>query len=232
MRGSEDPPCGSSGSKSTASAPLRVLCLGAHADDIEIGCGGTVLELAESHPNVRFDWVVLSAHGERRREAAESADHFLESAGAKTVVLKDFRDGYFPYHGAQVKDCFEQLKSEVTPDLILTHCRGDLHQDHRLVCELTWNTFRDHLILEYEIPKYDGDLGAPNAFVSLPRSTCDKKVSYILEHYASQRGRGWFSEETFRAMLRLRGIEAGAGSGYAEGFYGRKLSLRVGEAEQ
>jgi LmbE family N-acetylglucosaminyl deacetylase len=212
-------------------SPLRVLCLGAHADDIEIGCGGTVLQLAENHPQVSFSWVVLSAHGERRREAAESADHFLENAGAKTVALNDFRDGYFPYQGARVKDFFEQLKSDVTPDLILTHCRGDLHQDHRMVCELTWNTFRDHLILEYEIPKYDGDLGAPNAFVSLSRSTCDRKTSYLLEHYASQRGKDWFSEETFRATLRLRGIEAGSGSGYAEGFYGRKLNLRVGDVE-
>jgi len=220
------------GIESDRDSPLRVLCLGAHGDDIEIGCGGTVLHFAENHPNVRFTWVVLSAHGERRREAAESADHFLEDAGAKSVVLKDFRDGFFPYQGTEVKEFFEQLKGEVTPDLILTHHRGDLHQDHRLVCELTWNTFRDHLILEYEIPKYDGDLGAPNVFVPLARGTCDKKTSYLLEHYASQRGKDWFSEETFRVTLRLRGIEAGSGSGYAEGFYGRKLNLRVGNAEQ
>jgi len=220
------------GLESEGTTPLRILCLGAHADDIEIGCGGTVLQLAENHPNACFDWVVLSAHGERRREAAGSADHFLESAGAKTVALGDFQDGYFPYQGARVKDFFEQLKRDVTPDLILTHYRGDLHQDHRLVCELTWNTFRDHLILEYEIPKYDGDLGTPNGFVSLPRSTCDRKISYILQHYASQHGRGWFTEETFRATLRLRGIEAGSRSGYAEGFYGRKLFLQVGDAEK
>lgn len=213
-------------------SPLQILCLGAHADDIEIGCGGTVLQLAESHPNARFSWVVLSAHGERRREAAESADHFLEKAGAKTVSLKDFRDGFFPYQGGEVKECFEELKTAVAPDLILTHHRGDLHQDHRLVSELTWNTFRDHLILEYEIPKYDGDLGAPNAFVSLTRDTCEKKTSHILEHYASQRGKSWFSEETFLAILRLRGIEARSQSGYAEGFYGRKLSLRVGNGGQ
>jgi len=211
---------------------LQILCLGAHADDIEIGCGGTVLQLAESLPNARFFWLVLSALGERRREAAESADHFLEKAGAKTVSLKDFRDGFFPYQGGEVKECFEELKRTVTPDLILTHHRGDLHQDHRLVNELTWNTFRDHLILEYEIPKYDGDLGAPNAFVSLARATCEKKVSYLLEHYASQRGRSWFTEETFLAILRLRGIEARSGSGYAEGFYGRKLGLRIGKLGQ
>jgi LmbE family N-acetylglucosaminyl deacetylase len=176
--------------------------------------------------------VVLSAHGERRREAAESADHFLQGASTKSVVLKEFRDGFFPYQGAEVKEYFEQLKEELTPDLILTHHRGDLHQDHRLVSELTWNTFRDNLILEYEIPKYDGDLGAPNVFVPLARSTCDKKVAYILDHYASQREKGWFSEETFFAMLRLRGIEAGSASGYAEGFYGRKLVLRLGDEER
>ena len=213
-------------------SPVQILCLGAHADDIEIGCGGTVLQLAESRPNARFFWVVLSAHGERHREAAESADRFLEKAGAKTVWLKDFRDGFFPYQGGEVKECFEELKTAVAPDLILTHHRGDLHQDHRLVSELTWNTFRNHLILEYEIPKYDGDLGAPNAFVPLARKTCEEKTSYLLEHYASQRGRSWFSEETFMAILRLRGIESRSQSGYAEGFYGRKLSLRVGNGGQ
>lgn len=218
--------------ESDRGSPLRVLCLGAHADDIEIGCGGTVLHLAESHPNTRFSWVVLSAHGERRREAAESADRFLKDAAAKTILLKDFRDGFFPYQGTEVKEFFEQLKSEVNPDLILTHYRCDLHQDHRLVSELTWNTFRSHLILEYEIPKYDGDLGAPNAFVPLDRSTCDRKIAHVLDCYASQRDKGWFSEETFRATLRLRGVEAASGSGYAEGFYGRKLNLRVGNDEQ
>ena len=220
------------GLESDSGSPLRVLCLGAHADDIEIGCGGTVMQLAENHPNASFDWVVLSAHRERRREAAESADRFLENVGEKTVALESFRDGYFPYEGARIKDFFEQLKSEVRPDLILTHYRGDLHQDHRLVSELTWNTFRDQLILEYEIPKYDGDLGAPNAFVSLTRDTCEKKTSYILGHYASQRDKSWFSEETFMAILRLRGIESRSGSGYAEGFYGRKLSLRFGNGGQ
>jgi len=210
-------------------SPPRILCLGAHADDIEIGCGGTVLELVERHPGASFSWVVLSAGGERSREAAESADHFLEGAGAKAVLLRDFRDGFFPYCGAEIKDFFEELKKGARPDLILTHHRGDLHQDHRLVSELTWNSFRDHLILEYEIPKYDGDLGAPNAFIPLAKKTCEKKASYLLEHYASQRGKGWFSEETFLAILRLRGIESRSGSGYAEGFYARKLSLRVGK---
>jgi LmbE family N-acetylglucosaminyl deacetylase len=209
--------------------PPRILCLGAHADDIEIGCGGTVLELVERYPAASFTWVVLSAGGERRREAAESADRFLAGAGAKAVVLRDFRDGFFPYCGAEIKGFFEELKAGPSPDLILTHHRGDLHQDHRLVCELTWNTFREHLILEYEIPKYDGDLGAPNAFVALAKRSCERKASYLLEHYASQRAKAWFSEETFLAVLRLRGIESRSGSGYAEGFYARKLRLRVGE---
>lgn len=210
----------------------RILCLGAHSDDIEIGCGGTVLRLAASYPGARFTWVVLSARGERRREAAASADRFLEGAEEKSVVLQEFRDGFFPYQGTEVKEYFEKLKAEATPDLILTHCRGDLHQDHRLVCELTWNTFRDHLILEYEIPKYDGDLGAPNLFVPLPRDVCEKKTSYILEHYSSQRGKGWFTEETFRALLRLRGVESRSSTGYAEGFYGRKTRLRFGGGDR
>ncbi len=213
-------------------SPLHVLCLGAHADDIEIGCGGTVLQLAESHSDLRVSWVALSAHGERRKEGAESAERFLEGVGAKSVVLKEFRDGFFPYQGALVKEFFEQLKSEVSPDLILTHYRADLHQDHRLVCDLTWNTFRNHLILEYEIPKYDGDLGIPNVFASLSASICERKTAYLLEHYASQREKSWFSAETFRAMLRLRGIEAGSGTGYAEAFYGRKLPLRFERTRQ
>jgi LmbE family N-acetylglucosaminyl deacetylase len=209
-----------------------VLCLGAHADDIEIGCGGTVLQLAELHPGLCVSWVALSAHGERRREGAESAERFLKGVGRKSIVLKEFRDGFLPYQGAEVKEFFEQLKGEVSPDLILTHYRDDLHQDHRLVCELTWNTFRNHLILEYEIPKYDGDLGTPNVFVPLSANICDRKTAYLLEHYESQREKSWFSAETFRAMLRLRGIEAGSDTGYAEGFYGRKLPLRFGNASE
>lgn len=204
---------------------MKVLCLGAHSDDIEIGCGGTILKLAERRPRVSFHWVVLSAGGKRRREAEKSAAAFLEDAGGGTVVTQEFRDGFFPYIGGRIKDYFETLKREVDPDLILTHHRSDLHQDHRLTSDLTWNTFRDHLIWEYEIPKYDGDLGQPNAFVHLDEALCRKKIRLILRHFRTQADNRWFTEETFRAIMRLRGIESNAPARYAEAFYVRKMAL-------
>jgi len=204
---------------------LRILCLGAHSDDIEIGCGGTLLRLAEEHPQLRVDWVVFGASGQRAMEAQESADIFLQGVGQKRIVVKSFRESYFPYVGAEIKDYFEQLKQEVAPDLIFTHYRHDLHQDHRLIWELTWNTFRDHLILEYEIPKYDGDLGTPNCFVLLDETVCRRKAEHILTHFRSQRERHWFTEDTFLSMLRLRGVESAAPGKYAEAFYVRKLVL-------
>jgi LmbE family N-acetylglucosaminyl deacetylase len=204
---------------------LKVLCLGGHSDDIEIGCGGTVLTLIASHPRVEFDWVVLSATGKRKKEAEAGAAAFLSGAARKSVSVKAFRDGYFPYIGEGIKDFFEELKKSVEPDLIFTHHRRDLHQDHRLVSELTWNTFRDHLILEYEIPKYDGDLGAPNVFVPLNERICEAKSKIILEHFRTQAANGWFTAETFLALMRLRGVESNAPAGYAEAFYGRKLVL-------
>ena len=204
---------------------FKVLCLGAHSDDIEIGCGGAVLELIASQPRAAFDWVVFSACGERKKEAQAGAAAFLSDAGAKNVILGDFRDGFFPYDGGAIKEFFEELKQKVDPDLIFTHARADLHQDHRLVSELTWNTFRDHLILEYEIPKYDGDLGAPNAYVPLHEETRDEKIRLIRKCFRSQAGNQWFSAETFLAIMRLRGIESNAASGYAEAFYARKLVI-------
>ena len=204
---------------------LKVLCLGAHSDDIEIGCGGTVLTLIASHPRVEFDWVVLSASGKRRKEAEAGAAAFLSGAARANVTVKGFRDGYFPYIGGGIKDFFEELKKAVEPDLILTHHRRDLHQDHRLVSELTWNTFRDHVILEYEIPKYDGDRGAPNVFVPLNERISEAKSKIILEHFRTQAANGWFTAETFLALMRLRGVESNAPAGYAEAFYGRKLIL-------
>jgi LmbE family N-acetylglucosaminyl deacetylase len=204
---------------------LRVLCLGAHADDIEIGCGGTVLALTEQRRNVTVDWVVFSAAPEREREARASADAFLAAAKEKSVVVKAFRDGFFPYIGGDIKEQFERLKEACAPDLILTHHRHDLHQDHRLISELTWNTFRRHLILEYEIPKSDGDLGAPNLFVPLDESTSRRKIDYILEHFQSQADRSWFSREVFTGILRLRGLEANSPTALAEGFYCRKAVL-------
>jgi LmbE family N-acetylglucosaminyl deacetylase len=209
-------------------APLEILCIGAHADDIEIGCGGTILDLLATRPDTRVHWVVLSATGVRQQEASDSASRFLARAREKEITLRDFRDGFFPYVGGEIKDFFEGLKDLGSPDLILTSYRHDLHQDHRVVSELTWNTFRDHLILEYELPKYDGDMGAPNCFVPLAQETCDAKIAAILETYASQRQRYWFTEDTFRSLLRLRGVEAHSTTGYAEAFYARKVGLEVG----
>ncbi|MBI5652424.1 MAG: PIG-L family deacetylase [Chloroflexi bacterium] len=204
-------------------APLRVLCLGAHSDDIEIGCGGTLLKLSARYPRLAVDWIVFGASGARGDEARASAQDFLRAVESKAIRVYDFRDGFFPYAGAQIKDHFEELKRASAPDLILTHYRNDLHQDHRLLCELTWNTFRDHLILEYEIPKYDGDLGAPNFFVPLDEPTIQQKIKLLLEHFGTQRSKDWFTADTFRALLRLRGVEARAPTQFAEAFYARKI---------
>jgi LmbE family N-acetylglucosaminyl deacetylase len=204
---------------------LEILCLGAHCDDIEIGCGGTVLRLVEQFPAARFHWVVLSSNDVRATEAQRSAEHFLAGAGKQEIRIERFRESYFPWVGAEIKDYFEGLRGDMDPDLILTHHRHDRHQDHRLVAELTWNTWRDHLILEYEIPKYDGDLGSPNVFVALDDATARRKVDGILEHFPSQRRRAWFDADTFRALLRLRGMEANAPGRFAEGFYGSKVVL-------
>ena len=204
-------------------APLRVLAIGSHADDIEIGCGGTILRLARDRP-LEIHWVVLSATDERATEAKASAASFLESAADSRVSIESFRDAFFRY-GGEVKEYFEGLKGSGSPELILTHHGSDLHQDHRLVAELTWNTFREHLILEYEIPKYDGDLGSPNVFVQLDPDTARRKVELLLAGFPSQRSRSWFTEDLFMALMRLRGMEAAAPSGLAEGFYARKLVL-------
>jgi LmbE family N-acetylglucosaminyl deacetylase len=201
----------------------HVLCLGAHADDIEIGCGGTILTLLEAEPSLTVTWVVFSAEAPRDSEARQSAESFLAAASKRQILMHPFRDGFFPHQGAQIKEVFEELKATVSPDLIFTHYRRDLHQDHRLVSELTLNTFRDHLILEYEIPKYDGDLGTPNVFVPLDASLCRRKLDTVLKCFPSQSGKRWFSDELFRALLRLRGMECNAPSNYAEAFYGHKL---------
>jgi len=199
-----------------------ILCLGAHCDDIEIGCGGTMLRWVKEHPNLSVTWGVLSSNTVREQEARTSAERFLASAGQSKIIIKTFRNGYFPYAGAEIKDFFEQLKAEVSPDVVLTHYRDDRHQDHRQVSDLTWNTFRDHFILEYEIPKYDGDLGVPNFFVPLEQSVCEEKIAFMLDCFPSQAGKQWFSRETFLALMRLRGVEANARDGYAEAFYCRK----------
>ncbi len=204
---------------------LRVLCLGAHSDDIEIGCGGTILTLAGRYPSLHVKWCVLGAGQARGEEAIASANAFLAQVAEKEVVIEEFRDGFFPYLGSEIKEYFEALKSSYDPHLIFTHCRSDAHQDHRLVCELTWNTYRNHLILEYEIPKYDGDLGTPNLFVHLDSNTAKRKVESTLNAFGSQRRKDWFTEDTLLALLRLRGIESRAPERYAEAFYCRKIVL-------
>ena len=208
-----------------AAGALQVLCLGAHSDDIEIGCGGTILRLVEEYPCCVFHWVVLSAVGEREAEAQRGAALFAGPTRLRGPMLKHFPDGLLPFVGAEVKAVFEELKQTVSPDVILTPCRKDAHQDHRFVAELTWNTFRDHLILEYEIPKYDGDMGQPGFFVPLKKETYQQKVGYLMEVFRSQRRKRWFEPETFRSLMRLRGMECNAPSGYAEAFHCRKLVL-------
>jgi LmbE family N-acetylglucosaminyl deacetylase len=206
-------------------APVRrILALGAHADDIEIGCGATILALQRAQ-RIDVTWVVFAAEGRRGDEARESAKAFLADAESSSVECHRFRDGYLPYVGGEVKDAFEDLKRRLDPDLILTHTRHDLHQDHRMVCELTWNTWRDQLILEYEVPKYDGDLGTPNVFAPVPETLAREKARLITESFPTQRDKHWFGEEVFLGLMRLRGMEARASSGYAEAFTGRKLSV-------
>lgn len=206
-------------------AQLNILCLGAHSDDIEIGLGGMVLRLADEYPNLAVTWVVFSATGDRAVEAMKSAEDFLKDIPNKQILLKEFKDGYFPSRVADIKDVFEELKKSLMPDVIFTHYRNDLHQDHRQLNELTWNTWRDHFILEYEVPKYDGDLGNPNFFVTLDDELLNKKIELLMRHFQTQANKHWFSPETFNALMRLRGVECKSEGGYAEAFYGRKVSF-------
>lgn len=201
----------------------NVLCLGAHADDIEIGCGGTLLRLVEKYPRATFHWIVFSASPTRHSEAQASAQAFLADAPASDIRVLSFRDGFFPYQGAAIKEQFEALKKEIQPDLVLTHYGRDLHQDHRLMAELTWNTWRNHLILEYEIPKYDGGMGSPNLFVRLDRAYGRRKIKLLHEHFVSQRDKPWFTEDLFTSLMRLRGMECNSLSQWAEAFHTRKI---------
>jgi LmbE family N-acetylglucosaminyl deacetylase len=204
----------------------ELLCLGAHADDLEIGCGGTILRLLRERTIRRVTWVVLSGEGgEREREARAAARRVLRGHPHAAVAIHSFRDGFFPYTAVPIKELFERLKREVRPDVVFTHQRHDRHQDHRLVSDLTFNTFRDHLVLEYEIMKSDGDLGQPNVYVPLDEATVGRKLRILGDCFGSQRDRRWFSDDVFRGLMRLRGVEAGSPSGYAEAFYGRKLVL-------
>jgi LmbE family N-acetylglucosaminyl deacetylase len=202
-----------------------VLCLGAHADDIEIGCGGTILKLVQEQPGLKVWWVVFSARAARRREARGSARAFLSGAGQQTVLVKGFRDGFFPFQGEAIKDFFEAFKERIQPDLVFTHYREDRHQDHRLISDLAWNTFRDHAVLEYEIPKYDGDLGNPNLYVPLGKELCWRKAEQLCSFFQTQSNKHWFSSDTFLALMRMRGVECASKTQYAEAFYARKLVL-------
>lgn len=204
---------------------VRILCLGAHADDIEIGCGGAILTFLRRVERVEIDWIVLSGQGHRSAEARRSAASFMAGAHRSQVEMQDFDDAYFPQQARQIKDYFESLKRRLDPDLIFTHHTGDLHQDHRLVAELTWNTFRDHFILEYEVIKYDGDLGRPNVYVPLDDDLRERKVSLLMAEFPTQAERPWFSPETFDAVMRLRGVECRAPGGMAEAFHCRKVCL-------
>jgi LmbE family N-acetylglucosaminyl deacetylase len=204
-------------------APLHVLCIGAHSDDLELGCGGTILTWLKSMPRVSVTWVVLSGDTQRQDEARRSATALLKQAHSSTIVLGEFRDGYLPAQYADVKDFFETLKKTVNPDVVLTHWLEDRHQDHRLVAELTWNTWRNHVVLEYEIPKYEGDLKPTNLYVEIPAALAKRKVTHLQRHFASQRSKGWFEADNFLAIMRLRGLEIRSGSGYAEAFHARKL---------
>ena len=204
-----------------------MLAIGCHADDIEIGCGGTIVALLEHDPDIEVTWLVLSAEGERAEEARMSAAAFLATARREPrVIFETFRDSFFPYVGGEIKEAFERLKRDVSPpDLVFTHAGTDLHQDHRVVSELTWNTYRNHLILEFEIPKYDADLGSPSVFVPLEEAVVDRKIDLLLAHFASQRSKHWFTDDLFRSLMRLRGMESNSPTGYAEAFRCRKLQL-------
>jgi len=212
-------------SRTGKAAPLRVLCLGAHSDDIEIGCLGTLLQLARRPGGAAFDWVVFSGNAVRAKEARASARRIGRAARSMTVATHRFRDGFFPSQASRIKEAFETLKRRPSPDVVFTPWRGDAHQDHRLLAELTGNTFRNHLVLEYEIAKYDGDLQTPNVYVPLSREVVDEKTAHLRAAFPSQADNQWFDDEGFRALMRLRGIESNSPTRYAEGFHCRKLTL-------
>lgn len=207
--------------------PLSVLALGAHCDDIEIGCGGTLLSLLEANPNTEVTWVVFASNEKRAIEARKGAELFSQNAKSLTVEIFDFKDGFLPYRGEAVKEKFEELKKQVKPDLVFTHYRKDLHQDHRLVSELTWNTFRNHLIFEYEIPKWDGDVGQPNSFVAIEQDLAKQKIELLQQVYNSQQTKAWFTDDLFWSLMRIRGMECNSPSRLAEAFYARKTLVSL-----
>jgi LmbE family N-acetylglucosaminyl deacetylase len=205
---------------------LGVLCLGAHSDDIEIGCGGTLLRWLGEYAQLNVTWAVASAVGDRAVEARRSARALLKGATRLDLVLGDLPDAHLPAHYGRAKAWLREVAHVCPqPDVILTHRLEDRHQDHRLLAELTAQTWRDHLVLAYEIPKYEGDLGQPALFVPLPRRIAERKTRHLLKHFASQRGKDWFTASTFEALMRLRGVECRAPEGWAEAFHVRKAVL-------
>ena len=205
--------------------PISILLLGAHCDDIEIGCGGTILSMIQDNPNVKITWVTFSSNEQRKKEAILGAELFTQGAQSLDLRVFDFKDGFLPYNGEAVKESFEQIKKGLNPDIIFTHYRHDLHQDHRLISELTWNTFRNHYILEYEIPKWDGDLGSPNSFVHIDETNGLKKIQFLQQAYNSQQTKAWFTDDLFWSLMRIRGMESNSPSRIAEAFYNRKTVL-------
>ena len=201
----------------------KILCLGAHSDDIEIGCGGTILRFIEEVPKAQFRWIVFSGNKIRNKEALHSASIFLKKIQTKQIIVHNFRESYFPFIGNEIKDCFEEIKKDYNPDIIFSHHLKDAHQDHELISKLTRNTFRNHFILEYEIPKYDGDLGFPNLFVYLDKSIVQRKIGYLCEVFQTQKKKSWFSEDTFKSLMRIRGFESNSLTTYSEAFYCRKI---------
>lgn len=202
-----------------------VLCLGAHADDIEIGCGGTLRKLIEQYPGLAVHWVVFSGDQARAIEARQSAEVFLSDVTDRSFRGYEFRDSFFPSQAEAIKEAFHTLASELSPDVIFTHRPDDAHQDHRVVSEMTGCTFRNHVVLEYEIPKYEGDLGQPNLLVQLSSAHVQRKVEHLMSAFPSQANKPWYTEDTFRAVMRLRGLECQSPSRYAEGFHARKLVM-------
>ncbi len=204
---------------------LKILALGAHCDDIEIGCGGTLLKLIEDYPIAHIKWLVFASNERRKQEAVDAANMFLEDVSDKEIKVFSYRDAFLPHSSLEIKEEFEQIKHQFNPDLIFTHYREDRHQDHRLISDLTWNTWRNHLILEYEIPKYDGDLGHPSLFVHLGKRQVEKKIHILQKCYDSQAKKHWFDEETFKALMRIRGMESANADKYSEAFHVRKIIL-------
>ena len=206
-------------------SPLKILALGAHCDDIEIGCGGTLLKLLDEYPTAEIFWVVFSSSPTREKEAKHSAQDYLKNHQSTMIEINSFRNGYFPYIGTEIKEYFETIKTRFNPDIIFTHCSDDKHQDHRTIAELSWNTFRDNVIFQYEIAKYDGDLGTPNFYTILPEEYVEKKIDLLLKHFQTQTDKHWFTKDLFSSLMRVRGVECVSESGFAEGFHARKLTF-------